>query len=92
MVSSIAITLLFESSLLIDVLLVPIEVGFVETVYTVGEDESEVNVCVNITRPDNGIFINETFNVSVIYDSNSVYIPAGSPLSSESLPTACRLT
>ena len=70
----------------------PFVVAFVETVYTVDEGESEVNVCVNINQPDDDIFINETFNVFVIDDSNSVYIPTGSPLASELLPTASRLT
>ena len=58
--------------------------------YTVDEGESKVNVCVSITQPDTNIF--ETFYVFVIDDSNPVYIPAGSPLASELLPTASILT
>ena len=61
----------------------PFEVAFMETVYTVDESVGAVNVCVNLTKPDIDI-LDQRFQVFVIDNSSSVYIPPGSPLASES--------
>ena len=63
----------------------PFVVGFVETTYTVHESVGAVNVCVNLTRPMIDI-LDESVNVFVIDYPNSVYIPPGAPLASESSP------
>ena len=53
-----------------------------ETLYTVDESVGSVSVCVNLTQPQVNIF-DETANVFVIDNSNSVYIPSGAPLASK---------
>ena len=63
----------------------PFVVAFVETTYTVDESVGAVNVCVNLTRPLFDI-LDERVNVFVIDYPNSVYIPPGAPLASESSP------
>ena len=51
-----------------------------------------MEVCVNLTRPDLDIF-EETVHVESFNDENSVYIPPGAVLASESLCVyACLLT
>ena len=57
--------------------------AFVETVYTVDESVSAVNVCVNLTKPEIDI-LDERVQVFVIDHSSSMYIPPGGPLASES--------
>ena len=60
----------------------PFEVAYVETTYTVIESEGQVQVCVNLTRPDIDI-LDETVRVESFNDQNSVYIPAKAVLASE---------
>ena len=60
----------------------PFEVAFVETAYTVVESVGAVNVCVNLIRPETDIF-DETVNVFVVDNSDSIYIPAGARLASK---------
>ena len=60
----------------------PFVVAFVERFYTVDESVAAVTVCVNLTQPQIDIFEN-TVNVFVIDDVNSVYIPADATLASE---------
>ena len=60
----------------------PFVVAFVETVYSVGEGNGSVEVCVNLTQPQKDIQ-DEVVKVEVLDDSDSVYIPPGSPLASE---------
>ena len=67
---------------LIDV--VPFEVAFVRTTYTVDESVGAVSVCVNLTQPETDI-LDETANVFVIDNPNSIYIPAGAPFASKVL-------
>ena len=62
----------------------PFKVAFVETTYIVDESVSAVNVCINLTQPTHNI-VENTVNVFVIDDSNSIHIPGGSPLASEFL-------
>ena len=62
----------------------PFEVAFVKTAYTVDESVGAVSVCVNLTRPEVDI-LDETINVFVIDNPNSIYIPAGAPLASKVL-------
>ena len=57
-------------------------VAFVKTTYTVDENVGSVSVCVNLTQPAIDI-LDETVNVSVIGNFNSMYIPAGSPQASK---------
>lgn len=59
----------------------PFAVAFVETIYTVDESVSAVNVCVNLTQPKTSI-LSETVKVFVTDNSSSVYIPVGAPLAS----------
>ena len=54
-----------------------------EKTYTVDESVGAVNVCVTLTYPMRDI-LDETVNVFVIDDPNSIYIPSGAPLASES--------
>ena len=61
----------------------PFRVAFVEKNYTVDESVGAVNVCVHLTNPV-GEIPDEKVNVFVIDDPSSIYIPAGSPLASES--------
>ena len=61
----------------------PFVVAFVETMYTVVESEGQVEVCVNLTRPEIDI-IDETVQVDVFHYDSSVYIPPNSVLASES--------
>ena len=56
-------------------------VAFVKTVYTVTESELMVEVCVNLTRPDQDILEN-TVIVNVFKDENSEYIPGGAVIAS----------
>ena len=63
----------------------PFVVALMKTTYTVDESVGAVSVCVNLTRPEIEIdILDETVNVFVIDNSNSVYIPAGAPLASMS--------
>ena len=57
-------------------------VAYVQTTYTVFESEGQVEVCVNLTRPDFDI-LDVTVRVESINDENSVYIPPGAVLASE---------
>ena len=57
-------------------------VGFVETIYTVPESVSSVEVCVNFTKPQIDIF--DEFVVVEVYDfPSSVLIPSDVTLASE---------
>ena len=64
--------------------LVPFEVAFVETIYTVSEDVGSVEVCVNLTQPHYDIY-DEFVVVEVIDFPSSVYVPADATLASELL-------
>ena len=59
----------------------PFEVGYVQTIYTVIEDEGPVEVCVNLTKPEIDIEDEVVFVESLDFPS-SVYIPAGATLAS----------
>ena len=61
---------------------VPLNVSFVETVYTVVESDERVEVCVNLTQPNTDIFHNSV-NVEVFVDENSIYIPRNSNIASK---------
>ena len=63
--------------------LVPFIVAFGKNIFTVEESVGAVNVCINLIQPTFNIR-DQTVNVFVIDDSNSVYIPTGAPLASES--------
>lgn len=54
----------------------PFEVGFVQTIFTVNEDEGAVEVCVTLTKPVEDIG-HERVNVEVFDFSSSMYIPPG---------------
>ena len=56
--------------------------GFVQTSYTVSESAGSVEVCVNLTHPQNDIF-DEFVVVEVIDFPSSVYIPLNAALASE---------
>ena len=56
--------------------------AYVQTVYTVNETVGQVEVCVNLTRPDFDI-LDETVRVEAFNDEGSVYIPSGGILASE---------
>ena len=60
----------------------PFRVAFVKTMYTVVESEGQVEVCVNLTRPEIDI-LDETVQVDVFHDDSSVYIPPNPVLASE---------
>ena len=60
----------------------PFEVAYVQTIYTAIESEVQVEVCVNLTRPDFDI-LEDTLRVESFNDENSVYIPPGAVLASE---------
>ena len=60
----------------------PFEVAFVETMYTIGESAGSVNVCVNLTKPQDDI-LDETVNVFVTDFPMSEYINTSFPLASE---------
>ena len=60
----------------------PFEVGFVETVYTVLENVSSVEICVNLTQPQIDI-LEEYVVVEVTDFPKSVYIIDGTLLASE---------
>ena len=57
-------------------------VGFIQTTYTVLENDGSVEVCVRLTRPETDILGN-TVVVAVVDNSSSIYIPAGAALASE---------
>lgn len=59
----------------------PFVVRFVQTVYTVTESDGQVEVCVNLARPEVDI-LDETLRVEVYRDDNSVYIPLNSTVAS----------
>ena len=64
----------------------PFEVGYVQTIYTVIEDEGPVRVCVNLTKPKEDIGDEMVFVESLEFSSYiSVYIPADATLASELL-------
>ena len=54
---------------------VPLNVSFVETVYTVVERDEIVEVCVSLTQPETDILDN-AINVEVFVDDESIYIPS----------------
>ena len=54
---------------------VPLNVSFVETVYTVVEPDEIFEVCVILTQPDTDILDNSV-NVEVFVDDDSIYIPS----------------
>ena len=60
----------------------PFRVAFVETMYAVVESEGQVEVCVNLTRPEKDIR-DETVQVDVFHYDSSVYIPPNPVLASE---------
>ena len=60
----------------------PFEVAFVETMYTIGESAGSVNVCVNLTKPQDDILY-ETVNVFVTDFPMSEYIDTSFPPASE---------
>ena len=60
----------------------PFQVGYVQTIYTVIEDEGPVRVCVNLTKPEEDIEEEMVFVHSFDFPS-SVYIPADATLASE---------
>ena len=60
----------------------PFEVGYVQTTYTVIEDEGPVRVCVNLTKPEEDILEEMVFVESLDFPT-SVYIPADATLASE---------
>ena len=66
----------------------PFEVGYVQTIYTVTEDEGPVRVCVNLTKPGVDIEDEMAFVESLDFPS-SVYIPADATLASELLFLRC---
>ena len=53
-----------------------------ETVYTVVESDERVEVCVNLTQPLTDILDN-TVNVEVFVDDDSIYIPPNAPIASK---------
>ena len=53
-----------------------------ETVYTVVESDERVEVCVNLTQPLPDILDN-TVNVEVFVDDDSIYIPPNAPIASK---------
>ena len=59
----------------------PFEVGYVQTVYTVIEDEGPVRVCVNLTKPEIDIEEEMVF-VESLDNSSSIYIPDDATLAS----------
>ena len=64
-----------------DSFLDPFEVAYVQTTYTVIENEGSVEVCVNLTFPD--FIADETVRVESFNDPTSVYIPPGAVLASK---------
>lgn len=54
----------------------------IQTTYTVEESACAVTVCVNLTEPQVDI-LDETVNVYVIDDPNSIHIPNGATLASK---------
>ena len=60
----------------------PFEVGYVQTIYTVIEDEGSVEVCVELTKPKEDIGDEMVFVESLDF---SRYIPADATLASELL-------
>ena len=58
----------------------PFVVAFVETMYTIIESEGQVEVCVNLTRPQD--ILDETVRVNVFNNESSVYIPNGAVIAS----------
>ena len=68
----------------------PFVVAFVQTTYTVLESEGPVEVCVNLTQPGIEVDIfEETVRVRVTNDEDSIYIPDGVRLASESQLKVC---
>ena len=61
---------------------VPLNVSFEETIYEVVEHDERVEVCVNLTKPDIDILENSV-NVEVFVDDNSIYIPSNSRMASK---------
>lgn len=62
----------------------PFEVSFVQTLYTVTEGDGPVEVCVNLTHPGIDVdILDETVRVNVMNDADSIYIPTGATLASE---------
>ena len=53
---------------------VPLNVSFMETVYNVVERDEIVEVCVILTQPNTDILDNSV-NVEVFVDDDSIYIP-----------------
>ena len=61
---------------------------FVNTAYTVLENEGEVEVCVNLTQPQRDI-LDETITINVYDDPLSLYIPSTAILASKSVYSIC---
>ena len=61
---------------------VPLNVNFEETVYEVVESDGRVEPCVILTQPDTEIFENSV-NVEVFVDDDSIYIPRNSHMASK---------
>ena len=60
----------------------PFEVGYVQTTYTVNESEGAVEVCVNLTKPQEDI-ADEVVVVTSYDFMISMYIPPGVALAGE---------
>ena len=56
---------------------VPLNVNFEKTVYEVVESDGRVEMCVILTQPDTDILDNSV-NVEVFVDDDSIYIPRNS--------------
>ena len=59
----------------------PFQIGYVQTAYTVFEDDGPVEVCVNLTKPEEDIDDEMVFVESFDFPS-SIYIPANATLAS----------
>ncbi|CAI8010976.1 hypothetical protein GBAR_LOCUS7143 [Geodia barretti] len=64
----------------------PFVVAFVETTYTVTECDGQVEVCVNLTRPQTDI-LDEVIHLDVSTSDISSYIPSGSVLANPDVPS-----
>ena len=61
---------------------VPLNVSFVETVYTVVERDERVEVCVTLTQPLTDILDNFVL-VEAFVDDDSIYIPPNASIASK---------
>ena len=69
-------------TLLIILFSVPLIVGFEKKVYEVVESDGSVEVCVILTQPDHNI-LNNSVNVEVFVNDDSVYIPSNVNIASK---------